>query len=101
MVLAPQSVLEVLFEPPAFGEVIEISADANDEYEIIVFSGSHRVAMLRAPAVPGCDGMQARYLLLPVHADERGVDKLLIRPVSGDGRCSVGHVFIYEDSLRE
>jgi len=102
--------LEVVFDPPAEGDVLEISADYNDEYEAQVRYLDGRSETLKLPVVPGV-GLQRRFLLLsrglPAAINRGGdpslqgmpkVQGLTIRPISGDGAYSVGHVFVYQDS---
>jgi len=69
-----------------------------------------RSETLKVPVAPA-GGLQRRFLLLsggPPAAINRGRDPslqgipkvqgLTIRPISGDGAYSVGHVFVYQDN---
>ncbi|MFB3787070.1 MAG: hypothetical protein ACE15F_11955 [bacterium] len=98
--------LVVRFDPPARGDLLEISADNNDEYEVRLYGpdsgadGSLPLGTVRIPKV-GARGLRARILPLPDSAQNRPVSSVVIRAVSGDGFYGVGHVFIYKDTWRE
>jgi hypothetical protein len=89
--------LEVLFDPPAEGDVLEISADNNDEYEAEVRYVGGRSESLKLPTVWE-NGMQRRFLSLSSSEGIPKVQGLTIRPLRGDGVYSIGHVFVYRDS---
>lgn len=98
--------LLVRFDPPAGGDLLEIAADNNDEYEVRFYgpdaSGiiAPPMASLVVPKVTA-RGVRSRILPIPETVRNRPVARLVIRPVSGDGFYGVGHVFIYEDTWFE
>ncbi len=96
MVISATSELQVDFDPPATGNILEISADNNDKYEVHLYSPQNELGRLTVP-VAAARGLQRRYLLLPESVDDQtGLSKLTIKPVQGDGRYSIGHVLIYD-----
>jgi len=98
--------LLVRFDPPAGGDLLDIAADNNDEYEVRFYgpdpggNGAPPMASLVVPKVTA-RGVRSRILPIPGSARNRPVARLVIRPVSGDGFYGVGHVFIYEDTWFE
>jgi hypothetical protein len=91
--------VSVLFATPAIGESGEIAAD-EDEYEMEFFNNEEAVGTLTVPTVP-YRGIQARYVALPETIARKPFDRLVIRPLRGDGNYSIGHIFVYSDSRRE
>lgn len=98
--------LSVRFDPPALGNLLEIAADNNDEYEVRIY-GPDREAddapLLGSVVVPKVTarGLRSRILPLPESAQTQSVARVVIRPIAGDGFYGVGHVFIYEDTWRK
>jgi len=89
--------LDVVFDPPGEGDVLEISADNNDQYEAQVRYTDGRSETFNLPLVPE-NGLRARFLSLSSPQGLPKVQALTIRPLAGDGAYSVGHVFVYEDN---
>jgi hypothetical protein len=89
--------LEVVFDPIAKGDVLEISADGNSEYAVEVRRDDGTVENLTAPSMKR-PGMLRRFLPLSTLGGVPRVSGLTIRLVSGDGPNSIGHVFIYKDN---
>jgi len=85
------------FDTPAAGEVLEIAASGNDEYRVAFYLSDTLLDEMTAPAMEQ-DSLQIRYLLLPESLRKKPFNRLVIRPVGGDGDYSVGHVFVYDDS---
>jgi len=89
--------LDVVFDPPAEGDVLEVSADGNDEYEADVRYADGRSETLKL-AVSSEAGLQRRFLRLSSLTGTPRVKGVTIRPVAGDGVHSVGHVYVYNDN---
>lgn len=96
--------LLVHFPPQTTGDILEISADRDDEYEITFFHqwmGSNLVPVpetLHVPAGKG-DGLDIRYVKIPNKAAAEPFAALRIIPAKGDHRYSIGHLFIYTDPV--
>ena len=76
---------------------IEISADSNDQYLITYLRDHATVGKTVVPiAETAKGGLSVQTLAVPPEAIGQGYDKLLIAPVEGDGRCSIGHVRLRE-----
>ncbi|RJP25908.1 MAG: hypothetical protein C4527_16320 [Candidatus Omnitrophota bacterium] len=99
--------LHVSFDPPANGDVLELSTDDNDAYEISFYgkttdSDKEPTCLHRLEIPPGNGwGLRAHYVRIPFSFADPGISFLIIKPLSGDKAYSVGHVFIYKDSLTE
>ncbi len=90
--------LVVLFQKKVSGEVLEIAADGNDRYEVLFFNDQMQVGDKVFVQNAVATNLQVRYLLLPDSFHSNSFNRLLIRPVEGDGQHSIGHIFLYEDS---
>jgi hypothetical protein len=106
--LGPNATVEVRFDPPVTGTLIDLGADYSDRYELAFFAGAEHLATLRAPnvlwtgSVPayGPPGTQPRLLPLPPVLRERPWDRTLVttRPGYGTGLLfSLAHFLVYHD----
>jgi hypothetical protein len=91
--------LSVKLDPPVVSEILEIAADSNDEYVVDFFRDETILGQLAVPRMPE-QGIQARYLPLPKSILGKAFNRLVIRPLQGDGAYSVGDIFFYNDSLK-
>ncbi len=91
--------VDVRFDPPAIGEVLEISADGNDIYQAEIFLQDEEDEAAEGLTIPrkASDGLIPRYLKLPKEAQNQPIRLIRIRPIEGDNRFGIGHVFVYED----
>jgi hypothetical protein len=89
--------LRVVFSPPAEGDVLEICADSNDEYEVEVQYTDGRSEKLKVPIQQG-DRLGRRILSLDNSERTSCVRAIIISPVVGDGNYAVGHVYVYKDN---
>lgn len=67
---------------------VDLLADDNDTYEIRLFSGGKSVAELRPDPVPG-GGLRWRAAAVPAEAQGAKIDRVEVRPLSGDGIYAV------------
>lgn len=91
-VLMPGGVLIDLGQPrhPQF---VEVGLDHNDDYQIVYLRNGQALAEQDSPAqVRGSGGVHTRKLAVPVAVRTEGVEQVLVRPVRGDGRYSLGHI---------
>ena len=96
-ILSPGEHLRVVFNPPAEGDVLDICADGDDEYEAEVqYTDGHRETV-KVPVQKGY-GLARRILALDNPEGKSRVYAITIRPVAGDGKYSVGHVYVYKDN---
>ena len=91
--------LSVKLDPPVVSEILEIAADSNDEYVVDFFRNETILGQLTVPRMPQM-GIQARYLPLPKSILGKPFNRLVVRPLQGDGAYSVGDIFFYNDSLK-
>ncbi|MBN1655197.1 MAG: hypothetical protein JXA30_15620 [Deltaproteobacteria bacterium] len=75
---------------------LEISADNNDTYQIQYLSDDSIVATNHFGPSPGRGGLAIYRVEAPFIVVSKGINALMIRPVSGDGSYSIGHLSISE-----
>jgi hypothetical protein len=100
VVVPPRVTLTVTFDPPAKGEVFEMSGEAGGSWEVEFFTGERSAGVVRVGAVPG-PGIQRRILFVPPGAAAGGVSRIGIRSLREDAPSVLGHVAVYPDSRRE
>jgi hypothetical protein len=85
---------------PVAGHVLELSLDDGDEYEVVFLHEQVEVgkATLRSTAPRLLPGLNPFFLLVENFVGASTIDAVRVRPVSGDGRFAVGHLFVYPDS---
>jgi len=96
---------EFPFNPPARGQILEVAADFNDEYNVSFWRGSKLIGQAALLKVWG-HGLQARQIKLPPSLSRQPIDRITIQPRRasggyGDGQYGLGHVRIYSDTLSE
>jgi hypothetical protein len=103
--LAPGQSLEVRFDRPITGGLIDISAAYLDQFRLAFYRGADLVGTARAPAVVspgyayGPPGLQSRLVPLPPACREKPWDRVVMTPVVGHERASVGHFLVYRQEL--
>jgi hypothetical protein len=93
--------LEVRFDPPVSGGLLDVSADHAADCVLEFFAGTSPtpLAELRVPAVPwtgaayDSPGLQSRLLAVPAALRGRCWDRVVIHPRSRHG-ATVGHVLV-------
>ncbi len=106
--LGPNATVEVRFDPPVTGTLIDLGADYSDRYDLVFFAGAEQLATLRAPNVPwtgsvpayGPPGIQPRLLPLPPVLRERPWDRVVVTTRAGYGTgplFSLAHFLVYHD----
>jgi arabinofuranosyltransferase len=65
--------------------------DGNDAYDLVFERGSEALGTIFVASL-GLAGLQSRNASLPASVSATGFDRLLIRPVSGDGHYAVAYV---------
>jgi hypothetical protein len=93
--------LELRFDPPVSGSVLDVSVDHAADCVLEFFSGTQGtpLAKMRVPPVPwtgaGYDspGLQSRLLSVPAALRGRRWDRVVLRPRSRHG-ATVGHVLV-------
>lgn len=83
--------IELTLDAPSHAKKLAIAFDANDSYRVLFKSGGTVVAELDS-APHGQALMRTRWLSVPREARRTGFDRLLIRPLAGDGMYSFGYV---------
>ncbi|MEW6265815.1 MAG: hypothetical protein AB1641_22305 [Thermodesulfobacteriota bacterium] len=95
-IIRDEKPIPVRLIPAAQGEFFELGADSDDEYEVVFFQGQAVLGRLVIPGVAEKGaGIRSRIIELPDNLKNRPVDKLEIKPLKGDGRHSVGHLFFH------
>jgi hypothetical protein len=103
-VLRGQS-LEVRFDHPVTGRLLDVSADWIDQFRLVFYRGEERIATARVPVVwwtgaaYGTPGMQSRLVPLPAACGERAWDRVVMTPLIGHNCATVGHFLVYRQEL--
>ncbi len=91
----PSRLLVLLESRRTGARVLDVSLDNNDLYSLEFRDGSRIVAALEAECeVLAGGGLRRQRIELPEPATEMGFDRILIRPIWGDGKYSVGHLLL-------
>jgi hypothetical protein len=99
----PGEDVEVRFERPVCGDLIDLAANYPDEYRLIFYRGEQLLETLEAPAVPWTGavpcfytdpGIQSRLLRLPESLRGRSFDRVLIHPIGPSTERSLGHFLL-------
>jgi len=83
--------LTVRFEDIRQHHRIELSTDSNDQYMLVLLRRGEAVGSHIMPARP-VPGVSAYNFAVPPEAGEVGYDSLVLLPLVGDGRFSLGHI---------
>ena len=71
---------------------VELSADANDDYELRFQRGDRVLARLTIDRSSGYRGLRPHVVDVPAAAAGAGYDTVAVFPVGGDGRYALGHL---------
>jgi hypothetical protein len=104
-IIAWNQELEITYAAHTSGDVLEISVDSNDVYELTfwgwaenqrdIFPFEEKLTILPQPR----DGLKVWYLRIPESIANKPIAKLFVKPIEGDGSYSVGHAWIYKDTV--
>jgi arabinofuranosyltransferase len=86
--------VKVSFDKIIFPGEIDVSLDGNDSYSIEYFSANTSLGKSIAGPAQGVYGLNEYHVSPPDPAKDRAVDSVLISPINGDGKYSIGHIFI-------
>jgi hypothetical protein len=104
-VVFPDRPLEVRFDRPVTGKLLDVSANFSDQFRLSFFRGQTLVATAHVPAVwwPGntydAPGMQARLVPLPDACHREAWDRVVVAAAGGATCCNVGHFLVYQQEL--
>lgn len=91
----PDEGLDVALPGLTRAESVDVSLDHNDYYRLEFYNGERRVGRLgigRSYQAGG--GLTRRRLQIPGESVKRGFDRVLVLPLAGDGKFSVGHLVL-------
>jgi hypothetical protein len=97
--------LEVRFDPPATGSLLDVSAHFLDQFRLAFYRGADLVGTARVPAVlsPGFTygppGLQSRLVPLPAACREKPWDRVVMTPLVHYDCASIGHFLVYRQEL--
>ncbi|VUD64773.1 hypothetical protein TDB9533_03398 [Thalassocella blandensis] len=103
ILLSGNGVLVTGFDPSILKQqrtqrsLLEFSADANDSYELRFFRDDELVYDIDIAADKHQAGLTIHQLLLPQELSHSGFDSIGLRPISGDGFYSLGHVVLRKE----
>ncbi|MBI1386938.1 MAG: hypothetical protein GC154_00635 [bacterium] len=92
--------VDVYFPPDAGVNMIDISLDSSEEYEIEFFErGAVEIPLHHTLMVPKpfAKGMAIHYLPLPAPIIGKDIERLRISSTTRYGRWSAGHVYLFRD----
>ena len=77
--------------------ILEVSLDHNDDYRITYLRHGQCVAEQDSPAqIHTQVGIWLRRVTVPLSVPADGADRIWIKPMRGDGMCSIGHLRLIE-----
>ena len=94
--------LEARFAGPVSGRLLDIAAHSSAGYAMTFYRAEAAVGKLVIPPVPWAEGsyngpcLFSRLLPVPDNLRGRQWDRVIVRPVSGPGPFSVGHLLVFE-----
>ncbi len=97
--------VEVRFDRPITGKLLDISANYSDQLRLKFYRGEDLVATARVPAVWWAGstydgpGMQSRLVPLPAACAHHPWDRVVMTTELGIDFCWVGHFLVYQNEL--
>jgi len=88
--------MTVTLEERSYKSLIEVSVDNNDTYEIVFYSNSEKLGFVETGEEP-TPGLRLCKLNIPTAAVKTGFNRIVIKPLFGDGYYSVGHVRLLDE----
>jgi arabinofuranosyltransferase len=74
---------------------LHLSSDGNDDLKLSFFAKEKEIAHTVVNAYPARQGgLQVYAVTIPQEAQKQGFDKILVRPLAGDGAYSIGHLYL-------
>ena len=98
--------VEVRFDHPIRGGLIDVAANYRDEYRLAFYRGEQLQGTLDVPAVPwtgavfyfySAPGIQSRLLPMPNSLHGRAWDRVLIHSTGPSTERSLGHFLVFEE----
>ncbi len=74
----------------------EISLDNNDHYEVLYLRGNTEVGIQEILAKNSGSGLAIYHKTVPDVVAEQGFDRIVVYPLIGDDRYSIGHLLLLE-----
>ncbi len=77
---------------------LHVSFDSNDDLTVSFLLGGEevgRTTLFGEHRVGG--GLQVAYVYVPASARKKGFDRVVLRPLAGDGVYSIGHLYVLKD----
>jgi arabinofuranosyltransferase len=97
-VLGEQDRLIITLGKTSHASIIEITADNNDDYQLLYFLDAAQIGQSLIPRKKEAfNGLSLRVIEVPRKVAERGYNILRIMPLSGDGLYSIGHIRLYDE----
>lgn len=100
--------LEIRFDHPVCGGLIDMAANFRDEYQLGFYRGEELLGKMQVPAVlwtgavfyyypPG--GIQSRLLCLPESLRKHPWDRIVVSPVGSSTERSLGHFLVFNEDV--
>ena len=90
--------IEIEYDNPLIGDMIEISADANDTLTAQFFDQDNLIGEMEIPTAKGFF-LQKRFLFLPQNIQNKPITKIKLMPTGDAAPYVLCHIFIYKDSF--
>ena len=90
--------LEIQLPKPSHSPRLHLSSDGNDDLAVSFVLGGEEVGrgvLFGEPNPSG--GFQVYHFHVPASARKKGFDRVVLRPLAGDGVYSVGHLYVLKD----
>jgi hypothetical protein len=100
--------VEIHFDPPVRGDLIDVGANSHDEYLLTFCCGKELMATMEVPAViwtgsigKWCMGIQSRLLPTPASLRGRYWDRVLVRSIGPSSESSLGHFLVFDTAVKK
>jgi hypothetical protein len=102
--------VEIRFDRPTRGGLIDVAANYDDEYRLAFYRGEELLGTLNVPAVPWTGAVpywypppdiQSRLLRVPESLRHRAWDRVVVRSAGSSTRQSLGHFLVFEEDVTQ
>lgn len=99
--------LEIRFDRPVNGGLIDVAANFNDEYQLGFYQGEKLLGWLPVPSVPWTGavfsyppgGIQSRLVSIPDSLRKRSWDRVMVRSTGSSTERSLGHFLVFGEDV--
>lgn len=100
--------LEICFDRPVSGGLIDVAANHSDEYQLGFYRGQELLGWVKVPAVPWTgavfyyyppSGIQSRLVSVADALSKRSWNRVVVRPIRASPELSLGHFLVFDENV--